>query len=152
MHIHIQDKYITYIHCLYCRPRKDTFNLIVFCVLVSMGSSIASLFCKYIYIVLCCIVCLALVRVVYKTMTMQWHSQTWAYHDDLCTTINFSGTTINNSARITLFYSKLNKKQIHCLSYNASISVCMQYVVNPSINTLPLMRYIRPLSATYGTM
>ena len=44
--------------------------------------------------------------------------------------------------------SNYTRKQINYLSYNASISVCIQYIiVNLSTNTLQLTKYIRPLSA-----
>ena len=38
------------------------------------------------------------------------------------------------------------RKQMHYSSYNASISVCMQHIVNLLINTLQLTKYFRPLS------
>ena len=58
-------------------------------------------------------------------------------------TINFPGPTIIRKARVTWFYNELDRKanasfvlQLLLIMDNARISVCMQHIVNLSINTL----------------
>ena len=78
--------------------------------------------------------------------TKQWRSQTRAYQG-LCPTSTFQ--TLSSPAQQESHDSITNytRKQIYYSSSSASTSVCMQQIINLSINTLRLTNYIRPLSA-----